>query len=165
MSRMGAIHGVAIGLVAVCVGCAYHKRSLESPEHPRRAPGSEAHVTGQAPTRGDSVLIREWLTRIGYNSPRPDVMPWPRGGMKAILDQIYYPREARDRGIEGKVLVGFLVDENGDVTETEVLQGIGFGCDEVARQVIAATKFAPAQRDGHAVSFRAALPIEFRLRP
>jgi TonB family protein len=165
MTRLGTMHGVAIGLVAVCVGCAYHKQALESPDRPDRAPQSEAHLTGQEATRADSVLIREWLTRIGYYSARLDVMPWPRGGMKAILDQIYYPREARDQGIEGRVLVGFLVDENGDVTETEVLQGIGFGCDEVARQVIAATKFAPAQRDGHAVSSRVAIPIEFRLRP
>lgn len=165
MSRWGAIHGVAIGLVAACVSCAYHERPLGSPDHPRRASQSEAHLTGQEATRADSALIREWLSRIGYDSPRLDVMPWPRGGMKAILDQICYPREARDRGIEGRVLVGFLVDENGDVTETEVLQGIGHGCDKVAREVIARTKFTPARREGHAVSSRIAIPIEFRLRP
>ena len=57
-------------------------------------------------------------------------MPYPIGGVKAIHDLIVYPLIAKRAEVEGKVYLLAYVDERGVVTKTEILKGIGAGCDE-----------------------------------
>ena len=56
-------------------------------------------------------------------------MPFPIGGVQAILNLVVYPEIARRAGIEGKVYVLAYVNEEGTVTKTEILKGVGGGCD------------------------------------
>jgi len=101
--------------------------------------------------------------------PEPEVfivvekMPEPVGGMKAIFEAIRYPKEARDAGVEGRVVVQFTVDEQGNVTEPKVIRGIGSGCDEAAVAAITSVKFTPGMQRGRAVKVQFQLPIVFRL--
>ena len=75
-----------------------------------------------------------------------------------------YPFEAKRAGIEGKVTLRFVVDENGMVQNPEILKAEPEGVfDEAALAAILKYRFVPAKLDGEPVKCYAALPIGFRL--
>ncbi|MDH5366493.1 MAG: energy transducer TonB, partial [Cyclobacteriaceae bacterium] len=77
---------------------------------------------------------------------------------------INYPKEAEEKGIEGKVFVEFIIDKKGKVTQLKVLKGIGSGCDNVAIEAMQnAGDWNPAKHNGILVSQKIVLPIEFNL--
>jgi protein TonB len=90
-------------------------------------------------------------------------MPYPIGGVQAIHDLIVYPVIAKRAGIEGKVYVLAYVNEQGRVTKTEVLKGIGAGCDEAAEYAVRHTKFSPGKQRGKPVKVKVMVPIVFKL--
>ncbi len=90
-------------------------------------------------------------------------MPEPIGGIEAIQKKIVYPEIAKRAGVEGRVYILAYVDENGNVTKTEVLKGIGAGCDEAAEKAVRETKFKPGKQRGKPVRVKVAVPIIFKL--
>jgi periplasmic protein TonB len=79
-----------------------------------------------------------------------DVLPAFPGGMKALGKLIdtknhHYPVEARKNKIEGKVVVRFVIKKDGTPAGFEIVEGIGFGCDEAA---IDALKTMPKWKPG-----------------
>lgn len=90
-------------------------------------------------------------------------MPELKGGIGALQQQINYPEMARKAGIEGQVIVQFVVDENGNVLDPEVLRGIGAGADEEALRVVKEAEFTPGQQRGEPVRVKMSLPIRFSL--
>ena len=92
-----------------------------------------------------------------------EVMPEPIGGMKAIMDKIIYPYQAKKDKIQGVVKIKTFVDEYGDVTNAEVVQGIGHGCDEAARTAVFYARFKPGLIKGKPVKVQMIIPIEFKL--
>ena len=64
----------------------------------------------------------------------------------------------------GRVILQFIVDENGNVTEPAVVRGIGAGCDEEALRVVREAKFKPGKQRGKAVKVKMSLPITFKLK-
>lgn len=91
-------------------------------------------------------------------------MPEPAGGMQAIYSAIRYPDAARRAGIEGRVIIQFMVDENGKVRDPVVIRGIGAGCDEAAIAAIESVEWTPGRQRGRAVRVQFQLPIMFRLQ-
>lgn len=97
-----------------------------------------------------------------------DVMPLPKGGLdgwNAYLSQnMKYPEAAKEKNIEGTVIVTFVVKKNGEVDTVEILRGIGGGCDEEAiRLAKESPKWTPGKKDGELVNVRMRLPIRFKL--
>lgn len=90
-------------------------------------------------------------------------MPEPIGGLDAIYRNIRYPEAARRAGIEGRVIVQFIVDENGNVTNPTILRGIGAGCDEAAIAAIQSVQWTPGRQRGRPVKVQFQVPIMFRL--
>jgi protein TonB len=91
------------------------------------------------------------------------------GGMKAfyqyIAQHLEYPKQAIRVGREGKVFVSFVIDNDGSITQVEVLKGIGAGCDEEAVRVLQnAPKWNPGKQRGKPVKVRMQLPIVFALQ-
>jgi protein TonB len=91
-------------------------------------------------------------------------MPVLIGGIKAIQDKINYPDVARQAGIEGKVIIQFVVNEKGEVENPRVIRGIGGGCDEEAIRVIKQAKFKPGKQRGQPVRVQYSLPVFFKLK-
>ncbi|SMO69169.1 M56 family metallopeptidase [Gracilimonas mengyeensis] len=91
-------------------------------------------------------------------------MPKLIGGMQAIQSKIEYPEQARKAGIEGQVVVRFVVDENGDVIEPEVVRGISSGADAEALRVVKEAQFEPGMQRGKAVRVQYAMAINFKLQ-
>lgn len=90
-------------------------------------------------------------------------MPEVIGGVKAIYKHINYPKRAIKAGVEGRVFLQFVVDENGDVQDPKVLRGIGTGCDKEAISALKKVKFKPGRHKGETVKVQFSLPITFKI--
>lgn len=89
--------------------------------------------------------------------------PQPIGGLAAIQNKIVYPNAAKRLGIEGKVIIQAIVDENGNVAKAKVIKGIGSGCDEAALDAVKSSKFTPGKQRGKNVRVQITIPIVFKL--
>ncbi|MDR9419144.1 energy transducer TonB [Gracilimonas sp.] len=90
-------------------------------------------------------------------------MPKLIGGMAELQSNVEYPEMARRAGIEGRVTVQFIVNENGEVENARVVRGIGGGCDEEALKAVQNAEFEPGMQRGRPVRVQYALNINFRL--
>ncbi len=90
-------------------------------------------------------------------------MPELIGGLAAIQREIRYPVIAKKAGIEGRVILQFIVDEQGRVTESKVVRGIGGGCDDEALRALQTARFRPGTQRGKPVKVKMSLPVTFRL--
>lgn len=91
-------------------------------------------------------------------------MPVLIGGIQTIQDKIKYPDVARQAGIEGLVIIQFVVNEKGEVENPQVIRGIGGGCDEEAIRVIKQAHFKPGKQRGQPVRVQYSLPVFFQLK-
>ncbi|MBU0559645.1 MAG: TonB family protein [Bacteroidetes bacterium] len=89
--------------------------------------------------------------------------PQPLGGMEDIMANLVYPEHAKLYGLEGFVTIIATVNELGTVTNTEIVQGLGLGCDEAAIDAVKKTKFLPGANGGRPVTTRVIFKIEFKL--
>ena len=81
-----------------------------------------------------------------------------------IGKNLKYPEQATKNGVQGKVLVSFVVETDGSITDVKVIRGIGSGCDEEAVRVVKAMpKWQPAMKDGKAVAMQMHIPFSFTL--
>lgn len=92
-------------------------------------------------------------------------MPELIGGLGNIQEKVSYPKEALQKGIEGRVFVKFIVNKEGHVEDAEIMRGIGGGADEEALRVVQEAKFEPGFQNGEPVRVQYALPISFKLSP
>ncbi|MEM1319035.1 MAG: energy transducer TonB [Bacteroidota bacterium] len=82
-----------------------------------------------------------------------------------IAEHLEYPAEARNSGIEGTVLVSFIIDEHGEVQDPGLLRDIGGGCGAAALDVIhLLPPWQPAVDNGSKVKVKLNLPIQFSLK-
>ena len=81
-----------------------------------------------------------------------------------LSDELTYPEIARKKGISGRVIIKFSVEKDGSIANVEVIRGIGGGCDEVAKEVIAGMpKWNPGKQRGRPVRVYFTLPVSFPL--
>lgn len=92
-----------------------------------------------------------------------DPMPRLRGGLPALQEATPYPAEALAAGLSGRVLVSFVVDEQGRVTDEEVLRSAHPLLDEAALAGIRQARYEPGRIDGAPVAVRMVLPVTFAL--
>ena len=96
-------------------------------------------------------------------------MPSFPGGDQALLEYMAkntkYPPLARENGLQGIVVVTFVVDERGRIKDAQVLRGIGGGCDEEAMRVVQSMPpWKPGKQRGMSVRVQYNLPFRFTLR-
>ena len=97
-----------------------------------------------------------------------EIQPSPAGGMegwmKYLGESLQYPEEASKQGIEGTVIMTFIINSDGSISVVETLRGVGGGCEEEAKRVIEnAPNWTPAQQGGKPVNCRMRLPLKFKL--
>ena len=97
-----------------------------------------------------------------------DEMPKFPGGMRECMNylskSIKYPAEAIDKKIQGRVIVQFVVKEDGSISEAKVVRGIDPLLDKEALRVTnSMPKWTPGKQDGKAVSVKYTIPISFKL--
>ena len=88
-----------------------------------------------------------------------------KGSLESFFRKnLEYPEDAKERKVEGKVLVGFVVDAKGKVKSPKILQSLGYGCDEEALDLIGETSgdWSPGTRGGKKVDMAMQIPVVFR---
>lgn len=98
-----------------------------------------------------------------------DVEPEFPGGVSALLDFVSacmrYPKQSMDAGVQGKVMVSFVVDVDGSVTDVEVLKSVDNLLDWEAKRIVKRMpRFKPGIRNGRPSRFRYNIPINFKLK-
>ncbi len=92
-------------------------------------------------------------------------MPRFNGDLNAYLSaNLLYPEQAKAAGIQGKVGIQFVVNEDGSISNLKVVRSLGAGCDEEALRVLSGMpQWKPGKNNGIPVKVLFTQPIVFRL--
>ena len=83
---------------------------------------------------------------------------------KFIVQNMQYPDEAKEKGIEGRVTVQFTIEKTGEITDIEVKRGVSPSLEEEAVRIVSKfPNWEPATENGKPVKSKARMPISFRL--
>ena len=83
-----------------------------------------------------------------------------------LMSQVKYPESARELGVEGKVILQFVVNTKGDVEQVRVLRSVDLTCDaEAVKAIKASPKWVPAKQSGKLVKQQFVIPVVFKLTP
>lgn len=96
-------------------------------------------------------------------------MPMYPGGDGALMgylrDNIHYPTVAAENGVQGRVVVGFVVERDGSITDVKILRGVDPSLDREAMRVVKnMPKWTPGKQNGSAVRVKYQVPVSFRLQ-
>ena len=96
-------------------------------------------------------------------------MPQFPGGQAALLEylskNIKYPVVAEENGVQGRVIVTFVVERDGSITDVKVVKSVDPSLDkEAARVVKSMPKWQPGKQNGSAVRVKYTVPVTFRLQ-
>ena len=91
------------------------------------------------------------------------------GGQAALLSwlsqNIHYPPVAEENGIYGRVVVSFVVESDGSISNVQVVRGVDPSLDkEAVRVTKAMPKWLPGKQNGQAVRVKYNLPVTFKLQ-
>ncbi|MBO9617130.1 MAG: TonB family protein [Dyadobacter sp.] len=116
--------------------------------------------------KGPSKLSRKDVeTNQGNESGsslRLDRWPYFRGLTKFLANNLKYPEEALQAGVQGPVQVSFLIDEDGNVSSGRIIKSPGIELDEEAMRLIRIMpKWTPAQKDGKPIAVWYTISIQF----
>jgi TonB family protein len=99
-----------------------------------------------------------------YESLKLPIYP---GGKKAfqefIAKNVRYPKEAENANIEGGVIVGYEINDNGMVQNPHIIKGLGYGCDEEAIRVIGLLRYEKVKNKRVRVKLTTQTTIHFHL--
>ena len=96
-------------------------------------------------------------------------MPAYPGGMEELMkflqEHVKYPKVAQENGTQGRVLVTFVVEKNGSITNAKVVKSVSPELDaEALRVVKSMPNWTPGKQRGEAVRVKFTIPIVFRLQ-
>ncbi|MBQ7150601.1 MAG: energy transducer TonB [Prevotella sp.] len=96
-------------------------------------------------------------------------MPSFPGGPSALMeylhDHVKYPVVAQENGVQGRVVVSFIVERDGSITDVRVVRSVDPSLDrEAARVVSSMPRWTPGKQNGSAVRVKYNVPVSFRLQ-
>jgi TonB family protein len=103
-----------------------------------------------------------------YQFSKAEIEPQFNGGIDAfyhfLINNIHYPKVAKDNNVQGKVFITFVVERDGSLTDIKILRGIGSGCDEEAMRVLKLSpKWVSGLQYGVPVRVQYTMPLSFTL--
>ncbi|PRY07815.1 outer membrane transport energization protein TonB [Pontibacter ummariensis] len=116
---------------------------------------------------GTSEVVAEVVEEKPYTYV--EQMPSFPGGetemLKYLAKNIRYPAAAQRAGVEGLVVLSFVVSKTGEISEIQVIKNLGAGTDEEATRVVKTMpKWTPGKQNGRAVPVRYTLPVRFTIK-
>ena len=132
-------------------------------------------VKGNDDANGEVLKIKE---AVAQPEPKPEVekvfdvveqMPSFPGGPSALMEwlsnNVKYPVVAQENGVQGRVVVSFVVERDGSITDVKVVRGVDPSLDrEASRVVRAMPRWIPGKQNGSAVRVKYTVPVAFRLQ-
>jgi protein TonB len=113
----------------------------------------------EAPKR-DETDYDQTFTKVEIESAYPG---GPAAWQRYLIKTLRYPQEAQDNEIQGPVVVQFIVDKNGNVSDVEAVSGPNELRGEAVRVIQRSGKWTPAVQNGRQVKSYKKQPIVFRL--
>lgn len=116
---------------------------------------------------------------VKAEAPKPEVenkvfdvveqMPSFPGGQSALMsylaNNIKYPVVAQENGVQGRVVVSFVVERDGSITDVQVVRSVDPSLDREAQRVVRSMpKWIPGKQNGQAVRVKYNVPVSFRLQ-
>ena len=84
---------------------------------------------------------------------------------KWVFERLVYPEMAKENGVQGRVILQFLVNTDGSVSDVKVVRGVDASLDKEAARVVASSpKWTPGRQRNKAVKVRYIFPVIFQLR-
>ena len=126
--------------------------------------GTRGQINGVLIVTTKNVLKNEEDGKVVYDmvEQAPQFPGGPSALVQYLMDNVRYPDIAKENGIQGRVLVRFVLDETGQVTDPKVVRGIDPSLDaEAIRLVKAMPRWTPGRKDGKPVAVRYLLPVAF----
>lgn len=122
-------------------------------------------VEGGTPFTHETTTIKQEEDKVFQVVEEQPVFP---GGMEALMNYLKkdmkYPKEAQDKGIQGRVIVQFVVNKDGGICDAKVVKAVDPLLDaEALRAVNAMPKWIPGKQKGEPVRVRFTLPLSFHL--
>lgn len=172
-----------------CPKCEQEVKDLEYELRLRQMAGTAIKVAGVAAgivamtacsngkiQRTVSDNAKQWRAAIIKPTADPDSskifgaaeeMPSFPGGEKALMqyikDNTYYPEEMCEGAAQGRVMVGFVINEDGSISDVKVLRNLTPEFDEVAVKIVKGMpKWNPGKQNGKAVKTKYTVPVSFR---
>ncbi|MDR1666172.1 MAG: energy transducer TonB [Bacteroidales bacterium] len=102
-----------------------------------------------------------------FDSGFIDTPPGMNGFREYIVKNLNYPQTAKDNGISGTVIVQFVIDREGYVTEAQVVRSVDPLLDNEALRLLRnrnAPRWTPGMKNGKTVKARFSFPLSFRLQ-
>lgn len=132
-------------------------------------------VKGNDDASGEVLKLKE---AVAQPEPKPEVekvfdvveqMPSFPGGPSALMEwlsnNVKYPVVAQENGVQGRVVVSFVVERDGSITDVKVVRGVDPSLDrEASRVVRAMPRWIPGKQNGSAVRVKYNVPVAFRLQ-
>lgn len=133
---------------------------------PREEPPPDDHKEELA-VHSPSLLADRTLRRVSGRRVVDSAgqMPQIIGGIGSYYIHIEYPEEAMMAGIEGRLILSFVVETTGHTTAVEVVERLHPACDSAAVRALRKTRFVPGRQNGDVVPVRMRLPVRFKLVP
>ena len=140
---------------ALIITTVKHQEEMDNEEYPARIIGANSTIDlGFA--KADNVF------------DEVDEMPQFPGGMAGMMQylsqNIRYPQDAREAGAQGRVIVSFVVEKDGSISNAKVAKPTYSSLDDEALRVISGMpKWTPGKQNGEAVRVKYSFPVSFRL--
>lgn len=119
---------------------------------------------------GEGPKDQEVTESVGENHvfESAEIQPQPPGGMKSFLkfigDTYQYPAQAEAQGVSGRVMLTFVVERDGSLTDIKIVRDLKYGTGEEAIRVLKrAKKWSPGIQNGRPVRVQYTLPIVLNL--
>ena len=157
LGKAAVVAGLSVGLLGA------NQVALAQQPDPQRMDTTEVILEGcVVPEMGEVGNPEHEVYQI------VDEMPEFPGGEEKLIEfvskNVEYPQEAKEKGVQGRVFVGFVIEKDGSVGNVTLLRGIGHGCDvEAVRVVKMLPKWKPGKHNGEFVRVSYQIPILFKL--
>lgn len=134
--------------------------TTQGPEGPPQIPADPKSGGGTATVDNGNEIVP---SGIGL-----EANPEPYGGMAAfgkfLGRALHFPAQAQDANVSGRVIMSFVIEKNGELSNITVVRGAGYGFDEEAMRVLKLAKaWKPGIQNGQPVRVRYTIPINFQL--
>jgi TonB family protein len=118
--------------------------------------------------KGKNGVVEITLKHPDEKSIIVESMPEFPGGVEAlkkfVSESLQYPKEALEKGIQGQVMVGFVVSKSGEITDVRIKSGIDPSLDnEAVRIAKSMPKWTPGKQNGQGVDVFYKMPVNFSL--
>ncbi len=179
-TRYARLKAIVVLPLAICIVMIY---AIGCEQSATKSTSTETTVASEAPAQAAPAVQPDGSVPPPPPPPPPppvdtkdanqvytvvENMPQFPGGDEArtkyMINTIKYPDEAKKKGLQGTVYVGFIVEKDGSISSTKVQRGIGEPCDlEAIRVVQSMPKWTPGTQNGKPVRVSFTMPISFKL--